>query len=114
MGDMLRTYLPLCFSVPHSINLFSNTNQNYQCREKLEQFLKILVAQHYSQLYNCAPLWLNSDTRWNLKRLINSAHYKALRITAKDYKNKLSRDHLDNQYKRATPQQWGSYASTRA
>jgi len=76
----------------------------------MDQFLKILTGQYFSQLYYCTPLWLNSDTRWNLKRIINSAHYKGLRIAAKDFKKKQSRSLLDKECKRATPTQWGNYA----
>jgi len=76
----------------------------------MDQFLKILTSQYFSQLYYCALLWLNSETRWNLKRIINSAHYKGLRIAAKDFKKKQSRSLLDKECKRATPTQWGNYA----
>jgi len=76
----------------------------------MDQFLKILTSQYFSQLYYCAPLWLNSETRWNLKRIINSAHYKGLRIATRNFKTKKSRPQLDKECKRATPTQWGCYA----
>jgi len=52
--------------------------------------------------------------RWShqyqqIKRLVDSAHYKALRIVYHDYKKQIPRIGLDRLAKRATPTQWGNY-----
>jgi len=94
-----------------------------KCRSKLsvlrrikkrfttDQFLKIVTSQYYSNLYYCSSVWLSTETRWILKRMINSAHYKALRISINDFKNRTSRDTLNNKLKRATPSEWSNYTT---
>jgi len=70
---------------------------------KMHQFLKIITTQFFSHLYFCSTVWLSSETRWNLKKLINTAHYKALRITLRDNKNIINRDRINKMTKRCTP-----------
>jgi len=50
-----------------------------------ENFLQIITSQFYSQLYSCCSIWLSSETRWNLKRIIDSA----LRIAMNDFKKQI-------------------------
>jgi len=78
---------------------------------KMDQFLKIITTQYFSHLYYCSTVWLSSETRWNLKKLINTAHYKALRITLRDNKNRINRDSIEKMTKRCTPKEWGLYTS---
>jgi len=77
-----------------------------------DQFLKIVTSQYYSNLYYCSSVWLSTEMRWILKRMINSAHYKALRISINDFKNRTSRDTLNIKLKRATPSEWSNYTTT--
>jgi len=78
-------------------------------RFTVDQYLKIVTAQYYSQLYYCAPVWLTETTSSRLKNLINTAHYKPLRITLKDFRYRLSRSELSKRCNRATPKEWVRY-----
>jgi len=77
---------------------------------KMDQFLKIITTQFFSHLYYCSTVWLSSETRWNLKKLINTAHYKALRITLQN-KKRINRDRINKMTKRCTPKEWGLHTS---
>jgi len=57
----------------------------------------------------CAGVWLGEQTSQQIKRLVDSAHYKALRIVYHDYKKRIPRIGLDRLARRATPTQWGNY-----
>jgi len=76
----------------------------------LEQFKKIITSQYFSVLYYCSPVWLHDNLKSGLKRQINSAHFKALHILLKDYRNKISRSKLTKKCGRATPNQWYKYS----
>jgi len=78
---------------------------------KMDQFLKIITTQFFTHLYYCSTVWLSSETRWNLKKLINTAHNKALRITLRDNKNRINQDRINKMTKRCTPKEWGLYTS---
>lgn len=75
-----------------------------------DQFLQIVTSQYYSQLYYCALVWLGDSTLSILKKRINSAHYRPLRIALKDYSYKHSRVDLSNICQRATPSEWYKYS----
>ncbi len=49
-------------------------------------------------------------------KLLNRAHYRALRVIERDFKRERSRGYLNKECKRATSRQWGFYslASTAA
>lgn len=74
-----------------------------------DQFLQIVTAQYYSLLYYCAPVWLNESTPAKLRNLINSAHYRPLRIARYDYGHRLSKSELSKSCERATPMEWVRY-----
>jgi hypothetical protein len=74
------------------------------------QFLRILTAQFFSIIYYGSPVWLSSTTKAYLWKLINSIHYKALRIAVSDHKNTINREKLDSLCQRAPPRQWSKYA----
>jgi len=44
---------------------------------------------------------------WNL---VNSTHYKAIRIAACDHRNKINREMLDITCQRSNPKQWSKYS----
>jgi len=105
---------------PHVTNLVKKCNAKLTVLRKLrhkftvDQFMKIVTSQYYSILYYCAPVWLNDVLKSNLKRRINSAHFKALRIALNDYKNRIPRKDLTTKCGRATPNQWYKYATATA
>ena len=44
-------------------------------------------------------------------KLLNRVHYQALRIAMRDFQQEVPRKQLDTLGRRATPQQWGYYAT---
>jgi hypothetical protein len=79
-----------------------------------ESFLSILTAQLYSKIYYGSAVWMSSLQTKDLKRL-DSIHYNALRIAhGASYSNRpISREILDHDYCRATPQEWAKYSTAR-
>jgi len=73
------------------------------------QLLQIITAQYYSHLYYCAGVWLGEQTSQQITKLIDSAHYKPLRIVYHDYEKWISRVDLSRISKRAMPVQWCKY-----
>jgi len=100
----------------HVKNVQKKCNQKLAVLKKirhkftLQQFKKIVTSQYFSILYYCSPVWLHDGLKSGLKRQINSAHFKALHIMLKDYKNKISRNVLTKKCGRATPKQWYKYS----
>ena len=78
----------------------------------LNDFLAIMTAQFYSKIYYAAPVWLGCLPSHCLKRL-ESLHYSALRVECSDYRQLVGREILDNDFKRATPSEWGDYSQAR-
>jgi len=74
-----------------------------------EQFKSIITSQYFSQLYYCSEVWLSQATKANLKNLIRTAHYKALRVLQFDFEKKKTRSELTKLSKRATPTEWSQY-----
>ncbi len=60
-----------------------------------EQFIKILTTQLFSTFYYCSPIWLPSSTKQQLWKIVNSAHYQALRLVVYDFRRKINREKLD-------------------
>jgi len=75
-----------------------------------QQFLRILTAQYFSKLYYCSQVWLTVNTKKSLWNLVNSPHYKAVRIAACDFRSRVNREKLDIICMRAPPKQWAKYA----
>jgi len=75
-----------------------------------DQFLQIVTAQYFSNLYYCAPVWLNETTSSRLRRMINSAHYRPLRIAMKDYNYRLAKKDLLKSCNRSSPMEWARYS----
>jgi len=74
-----------------------------------EQFSKIITSQYYSVLYYCSELWFNHTTKANLRNLVRTAHYKALRILVYDFDSQKTKSELTKTCKRATPTEWSKY-----
>jgi len=75
--------------------------------------LKVATAHLYGLLYYAAPVWLNMQTSARHLKLLNSLHFRAMRIVLGDFRNKLSRNEVTNQCKRATPSQWSNYCNAK-
>jgi len=101
----------------HVKNVQKKCNQKLAVLKKIRhkftllQFKKIVTSQYFSILYFCSPVWLHDGLKSGLKRQINSAHFKALHIMLKDYKNKISQNVLTKKCGRATPKQWYRYST---
>jgi len=76
----------------------------------VDQFLKIITTQYYSVLYYCSAVWLSDQTPARLRNLVNTAHYRPLRIALRDFESKLSKAELSNKCQRATPTEWVKYS----
>jgi len=75
-----------------------------------DQFLQILTSQFFSKFYYCSQIWLTSATTGKLWTMLNSLHYRAIRIAVCDYKTRINREKLDFISSRASPKQWSKYA----
>lgn len=75
----------------------------------MDQTLRVLTSYYYSAVYYGSAVWLGSMTTSEEWKLLNKAHYRALRIVTRDYRREKSRKKLDEECKRATPRQWGFY-----
>jgi hypothetical protein len=82
----------------------------------MDQSLKILTSYYYPSVYYGSAVWLGAITSSSDWKLLNKAHYQALRTATKDYRKTLSRRTLDTTCERATPKQWNHFcvASTAA
>ena len=74
------------------------------------QTLQIITAYYYPIVYYGSSVWMNSacltSNEW---RLLNTSHYKALRIAVGDHQRKWSREKLNETCQRATPKEWAHY-----
>jgi hypothetical protein len=82
----------------------------------MNQTLKVLTSYYYSSIYCGSAVWIGSMTTSSEWRILNKAHYRALRVVTRDSRREKPRRQLDEECKRATPRQWGYYvvASTAA
>ncbi len=76
-----------------------------------QQFLQILTSQFFSIIFYCSDVWLTTSTSQKLWTVINSIHYKSLRIAVCDHKQRINREKLDVLCQRANPKQWSKYSS---
>jgi len=76
----------------------------------VDQFLKIVTAQYYSVLYYGSVVWLSGTTKASLKSLINTAHFKPLRLAMNDFHKRIKREELSLLCKRANPIDWVRYS----
>jgi hypothetical protein len=75
-----------------------------------KQFLQILTSQFFSVLFYCSQAWLTSATKRTYWSLINSVHYRALRVAMREFRPKTNREKIDVICQRASPKQWSKYA----
>ena len=80
-------------------------------RSKLteDQFLKVATAQYYRVINYACQVWSTPSLNGILKKKLDVAHYKLLRLTIQDYKKDYPREMLDL-IGRAKPTQWAGYA----
>ena len=57
-------------------------------------------------------MWLGCLSKCELTQ-IESVHYTALRVRYFDYRNNISREVLDHDFKRASPTEWSLFATSR-
>ncbi len=74
-----------------------------------KQFIQILTSQFFSTLYYCSQAWLTSTTHVKLWKIVNSIHYRALRVALHEYRPKTNREKIDLLCGRASPKQWSKY-----
>ena len=74
--------------------------------------MHVLTPQFFSKIYYGSAVWLGPLGSKDWKR-IESLHYSALRVACHDYRNKVHREILDHDYKRATPREWSNYSHSR-
>jgi len=74
---------------------------------------KVATSHLFGLLYYAAPVWLNSQTTSRHFKLLNSLHYRVMRIVLGDFSNKISKKEIDKQCGRATPHQWSNYVNAK-
>ena len=119
-----KTMKVLGVTFKHDLNWSTHVNQTIRKASGLlgrlrfmkrnlttHQILKVTTAYFYPTVYYGAEAWLSSATLTsNEWRLLNTSHYKALRIAVGDLKRKWSRKKLTETCKRATPREWAHYS----
>jgi len=73
--------------------------------------LKLITAFYFSAVYYGAPVWMISSLKCKEWTLLESSHYRAMRIALRDHTRSLPRTTIDNECQRATPRQWSAYIS---
>ena len=71
-----------------------------------EQARQVVTAYYFSVLYYGLEVWFHRHLAFHLKQKIRSAHYRALRLVHGDK----SREQLDQEGKRATPDELANFA----
>lgn len=81
-------------------------------RNKLTQAqtTKVVTAQVFSILYYACAVWLTPTLGSDLKKTINSLHFRALRLIICDYRHKVSRNDITSRFKRLPPDKWSKFA----
>jgi len=79
----------------------------------LPEMIQIVTSHFYSVLYYAAPVWLTSNTKSTHWKLLNSIHYRAMRVVIGDFYNQIWRSNVDTIGQRSTPYQWMLYCNTK-
>jgi len=81
-------------------------------RRKMDakQTLVVVTAQALSILYYGASVWLTPGLPKHLLKVVESLHYRCVRLVVKDYKQRVSRDVIDLATNRLPPLKWMEYA----
>ncbi len=96
-------------------NVISRTNRMLHGLRKIRRFLnteqtkQVVTAFYFSVLYYGLEVWFHRHLAFHLKQKVRSAHYRALRLIHGDK----PRDQLDQEGKRATPDEWANYAAAK-
>jgi len=72
---------------------------------------RILTSHFYGLVYYATPVWLGKFTPERSWKLLESAHYRALRATVGDHLKLWTKKELDDTLGRATPKQWMEYCT---
>jgi len=76
-----------------------------------QQFKGIMTMQFFSKLYYASQTWLTLTTSYKQYELINSLHYRGVRLIACDFKGVINREKLDLISSRAPPKQWAKFSA---
>jgi len=81
-------------------------------RRKMDakQSLVVVTAQALSVLYYGSPVWLTPGLSKSRLKVVESLHYRCVRLVVKDYKQRVSRDVIDSATNRLPPTKWMDYA----
>lgn len=95
--------------------VISKTNRMLHGLKKIRRHLnrqqskQVTTSFYFSVLYYGIELWYHRNLAFHLKQKIRSAHYRALRLIH----GEKTRDQLDMEGKRATPDEWANYAAAK-
>jgi len=78
-----------------------------------EGIKKVVTPHFYGMLYYSFQVWLNELTTYSHLNKLTSLHYKALRSSLGQTRNRTPRSKLDEIFKRATPRQWSNYSNAK-
>jgi len=80
-------------------------------RSKLTQAqtTKVVTAQVFSILYYACAVWLTPSLGSNLKKTVNSLHFRSLRLIIRDYRQKVSRTDITLRTNRLPPDKWSKF-----
>jgi len=76
-----------------------------------DEMIKVATSHFYRVLYYAVPVWLTSFTKSIHWKLLNSIHYRAMRIVIGDIFNQIS--HKDIDKIGSTPHQWMLYYNSK-
>jgi len=81
-------------------------------RNKLtqKQAITIVTAQIFSILYYASCVWPVPSLNRKTYCIVESMHYRALRLIIRDYRQKVSRETVTVKTKRLTPDKWARFA----
>jgi len=82
-------------------------------RKKLDfkETLTLVTAQVLSVLYYGCQIWLTPHLLKSEMKKVEGCHYRALRISLKDVRQRMSRDRITQLTKRMPPKTWMRYAA---
>jgi len=78
-----------------------------------KDMIKTVTAHVFGTLFYGSAVWLNELTKSVHWRIINSVHYRAVRLAIGDIRNKLPRLSVDRVSKRLSPHQWMLYSNAK-
>jgi len=76
-----------------------------------QQSLSVKTTQVFSILYYASPVWLTPSTESRVLKEVEKIHFKALRVVTRDYKQRISKDHISKVTQRLPPKLWLRFAA---